>query len=143
MDGRVNMMQAWRTIAWVIRETVTVAPGRAALSVGLCLLLTFTEGASVLLLPSLLELVGVMEENPVPNAAGWIRDGLSMLGADASLGAVLMLFVALSAIRSLTGRVVARVVASMREGLVEVHRLRLYSAISGAEWRYLVSVVTV
>jgi ATP-binding cassette subfamily C protein len=123
----------------VVAEMARTSPYKTAASVVLMLVLTLTEGASLLLLAPLLELVGVMEQNPLPSAAGWLVRGLGSIGVEATLGSVLLLFVSLAGIRAVARRAEARLVASVREELVSAYRLRIYRAMSGAEWRFLVT----
>ena len=132
-------MRKLAAIESVVAEMARTSPYKTAASVALMLVLTFTEGASLLLLAPLLELVGVMEENPLPSAAGWLVSGLGSIGVEATLGSVLLLFVALAGIRAAARRTEARLVASVREELVSAYRLRIYRAMSGAQWRFLVT----
>lgn len=123
----------------ILAEMARTAPGKTAASAVLMVVLTLTEGASVLLLAPLLELVGVMEESPLPRAGGWLVDGLALVGVSATLGSVLIVFVLLAATRALARRVESRLVASVREDLVSAYRRRIYHAMSAAEWRFLVT----
>jgi ATP-binding cassette subfamily C protein len=123
----------------VLVEMTRTSPYQTAASVVLMLVLTFTEGATLLLLVPLLALVGVVESNPLPSAAGWLVTGLGAIGFEATLSSVLVLFVALAATRAAARRIEARLVASVREDLVSAYRRRIYRAMSGAQWRYLVT----
>jgi ATP-binding cassette subfamily C protein len=123
----------------VLTEMARTSPLKTAASLALMLVLTFTEGASLLLLAPLLELVGVMEANPLPSAGGWLVRFLGAFGFEATLVSVLLIFVGLAAIRAVARRVEARLVASVREELVSAFRQRIYRAMSGAQWRFLVT----
>jgi ATP-binding cassette subfamily C protein len=123
----------------VVAEMARTSPYKTVASVMLMLVLTFTEGASLLLLAPLLHLVGVVEENPLPNAAGWLVSGLGSIGVEATLRSVLLLFVSLAGIRAVARRTEARLVASVREELVSAYRRRIYRAMSSAQWRFLVT----
>lgn len=129
----------WRAARALWAEMVTIAPGKATVVVGLLMLLAVTEGVGVLLLAPLLGLVGVMEENPLPRAEGWLHSGFAALGVQPTLGGVLLLFVVITGLRIATQRRHALLTASVREDLVSAHRVRLYRAMAHAEWRMLVT----
>lgn len=123
----------------ILRELARTSPRETAASLLLLPVLTFAEGASLLLLPPLLELVGVVDNNPLPQAAGWLAQALAVVGATPTLGTVLVLFVGLSAGRLILQSWQYRLNAAARENLVAFYRQRLYRAIAGAEWRFLVT----
>lgn len=135
----MTMRRAWRVLRWVVGEMFAQAPGRVSATIALCLLLTLSEGASVLLLPSLLELAGVIEGSPLPTPAGWLAGLLRLARLEPTLEIVLPLFVGLVAVRATAARAVARLTASVREELVERLRMRVYRAIVSAQWEYLVT----
>src|SRR5262245_60374587 len=82
---------------------------REAIGALVCLtLLTISEGAGLLLLAPLLELVGVVEESPLPRAGGWVASGFASIGLEPTLGSVLVLFVAITAVRTIALRVEVR-----------------------------------
>ncbi len=122
----------------VLREMAQASPYRAVATLALMLVLTFTEGATLLMLAPLLELVGVVE-NPLPSAQGWIAAALRVIAVEPTLASVLVLFVAVAAARALARRLEVRLVASLREDIIRDYRMRLYRAMSGAEWRFLVT----
>ena len=105
---------------------------------GLMVVLTVTEGATLLMLAPLLELVGVVE-NPLPSAQGWIATVLAAGGFEPTLASVLLLVVVVAAARAVARRLESRLVATLREDLVRAYRLRLYRAVSSAQWRFLVT----
>ena len=121
------------------REFVRTSPREAAVGAVLLLVLTFTEGVGLLLLAPLLQLVGVVEQNPLPRPAGWLERGLALVGAEPTLGSVLLLFVAIAAVRVVLQRWQAHFSAAARENLTAAHRVRLYRLIAAAEWRFLVT----
>ncbi len=123
----------------LLGEMIRTSPREAAGAAVLLLLLTATEGASVLLLAPLLELVGAVEENPLPRAQGWVTAVLGTVGVESSLASVLLLFVAIAVARAVIQRAQALLTTSMRENLTEAFRLRVYTAMAGAEWRFLVT----
>lgn len=131
--------RSYRALQWVLAEMFRFAPGRVVFSVLLCMLLTASEGASVLLMPQLLELIGATPENPLPRTVAWLSAALGWLHLEPTLGVVLVLFVVLSVTRATAARIVTHTATVVREGLVDRHRVRLYQAISQAEWTYLLT----
>ena len=129
----------FRDLPVLLRELVRTSPREAAESAVLLLVLTFTEGVGLLLLAPLLELVGVVEENPMPQPAGWLASILATVGATPTLGSVLVLFVAIASVRVVLQRRQSRLSAAARENLTAAYRLRIYRAIAAAEWRFLVT----
>lgn len=118
-------------------EMVRISPSESAAAGVLLLVLTLTEGATLLLLMPLLELVGVVEENPLPRAAGWLSRVFGAAGVEPTLAMVLLLFVALAVVRALLQRWQVRLGATVRENLPAAYRSRLYRAMAAAEWRFL------
>jgi ATP-binding cassette subfamily C protein len=129
----------WRAARALWAEMAASAPGKATRVVGLLMLLTITEGIGVLLLAPLLALVGVMEDNPLPRAAGWLQAGFATVGVEPTLGSVLLLFVAITGLRIVVVRRQTMLTASVREDIVSAYRVRLYRAMASAEWRMLVT----
>lgn len=118
-------------------ETWRVSRREAVLGAALLIALTFMEGAGILLLLPLLELVGVVHENPLPRAAGWLDAVLGVAGLTPTLASVLALFVVIAGCRSLLRRWQLRLTSALRENLASAYRIRLYDAIASAEWRFL------
>jgi ATP-binding cassette, subfamily C, bacterial len=123
----------------LLRELVRTSPRETAASVALLLVLTFTEGVGLLLLAPLLQLVGVVEENPLPQPAGWLDSFMAVVGATPTLGSVLVLYVAIASIRVVLQRTQSRLSAAARENLTAAYRIRIYRVIANAEWRFLVT----
>lgn len=132
-------LRAVQVAAELIREIAAAQPLTAAAAAVMLVVLTFTEGASVLLLAPLLETVGVMEESPLPRATDWITRTLAVAGLEVSLGTLLALLILVTALRTAARRWVAGFVAAVREDMMASRRDRLYRAIAAAEWQYLVS----
>jgi ATP-binding cassette subfamily C protein len=122
-----------------VAEIARTSPYSMAAALVLMLILTLTEGASLLLLAPLLELIGVVEESPLPRAGGWLVDGLARVNLSPTLGTVLILFVIFAALRAAARLIQSRLVATVREELIATYRRRLYRAMTGAEWRFLVT----
>lgn len=128
-----------RALREVIAEVARVSPRKAALGILLLLVLTFAEGAGLLLMGPLLEQVVVIQENPLPRAGGWLSRGLAVVGLEATLGSVLTVFVALAVVRALAQHWRSHLLMAVREEVVTAYRTRLYRAIAAAEWRFLVT----
>lgn len=129
----------FRAARALMAEMAATSPRRAAAGAVLLLVLTVTEGAGVLLLAPLLELVGVMEDNPLPRAVGWLDAVVGAVGVTPTIGSVLLLFVGIAALRALFQRWQSRLIAGVREELTSATRTRLYRAMAAAEWRFLVT----
>jgi ATP-binding cassette subfamily C protein len=136
-DGKARRLLGASTT--LVREMFRTSPRESVLGVVLLLLLTATEGAGLLLLAPLLELVGVVEESPLPRAGGWLETGFAAVGLQPTLEPVLILFVAIAALRTLCQRWQARLKVTVRENLVSAFRIRVYRAMAAAEWRFLVT----
>jgi ATP-binding cassette subfamily C protein len=131
------MLSVFRAVAFVVGEMLRSARRETLLGVALLSALALTEGAGLLMLTPLLELIGVVEENPLPQAAGWLSSAHAMVGISPSLGSVLTIFVAVAAGRSLLQRWHGRLSATVRERVLSAVRLRAYRGIASAEWRFL------
>ena len=123
----------------ILRELYRTSPRETVGGLVLMLVLTFTEGVGLLLLAPLLQLVGVVEENPMPQPAGWLQSVLAVVGLEPTLASVLLLFVGIAAARMALQRWQSRLSATARENLTASYRVRIYRAIAAAEWRFLVT----
>jgi len=132
-------MKILHTLRRTTAEIVATSPARTAASVGLMLALSLTEGAGLLLLMPLLQLAGVSDPNAVPEASGWLDQAFGIVGLRPTLSLVLGIFVAVSGLRALLQRLQTWVNASLREEVTHKLRIRLYNAIAGAEWKFLVT----
>lgn len=120
-------------------EMIAISPVQAAASVVLMLAMSFTEGLGLLLLMPLLTLVGVEEPNVLPRVTGWFDAAFAMVGVEPSLGSVLTLYVGISGCRVLLLRAQNAVASTFRESFTSTLRVRVYRAIAGAEWQFLVT----
>ncbi|HYE84977.1 MAG TPA: ABC transporter ATP-binding protein [Vicinamibacterales bacterium] len=128
-----------RTLLSLCREMRRAAAVDSLVCLGLSVALALTEGAGLLMLMPLLELVGVIEGSPVPSVSAWIAFPLAAVGLVPTLGTVLLLFVGTATTRSLVQRWQTRLQGRVREEVGAALRVRLYQAIAEAEWRFLVS----
>jgi ATP-binding cassette subfamily C protein len=132
-------MKSLLTLKRLTVEVLVTSPYRALASVFLMIALSLTEGVGLLLLMPLLHLVGINEPNTMPNVAEWFETAFDVAGLEPTLGTVLAVFVGLAGCRALLHRSYAWVNASMREDVMARLRIRLYKAIAGAEWTFLVT----
>lgn len=123
----------------LIVDVIRVAPRNTMLGVALLVVLTLTEGAGLLLLGPILERVVLVHENPLPRAEGWLHAALGAVGVDVTLGSMLLLLVAVAAVRMLAQHWSTNALVAMLEDVVESYRSRLHQAVAAAEWRYLVT----
>ena len=116
------------------------APRRTTLAILLLLTAGVTEAFGIVMLIPLLHVVGLDDEtsegNPVVET---IENAANALGVELSLANVLLLFLALAVIRAVAAWQREVLVATIQQGFVDWLRGRLYSAMAGARWDYLVS----
>ena len=132
-------MKILRTLRKLAAEVIATSPRKAAVSVALMLALSFTEGVGLLLLMPLLGLVGISETTTMPNVDGWFAVGFKAVGMTPTLGSVLAFFVSIAALRALLTRLQSWVNVALREEFTSRMRVRVYRAIVGAEWKFLVT----
>jgi len=97
-----------------------------------------TDGLTALLLLPLLDATGVdVAQGGIGRLGEYVRAAFSALHISATLGPVLVVFVAVNAVRSLLSQ--WRMMASVRAGqaFLIALRTRLYTAIVGANWRFV------
>jgi ATP-binding cassette subfamily C protein len=118
-----------------VRELVRLMPRRIAVAVLLSLAVTAAEAAGVLLLAQLLALAGVgAPDGAAGSLVRSVGGAFRAVGAQPTLGAVLMVFVALAVSVSLLQRA-QNLVSSRMELEVTLHlRTRLFDAIARARW---------
>ena len=116
------------------------APRRTTLAILLLLTAGVTEAFGIVMLIPLLHVVGLDDEtsegNPVVET---IENAANALGVELSLANVLLLFLALAVIRAVAAWQREVLVATIQQGFVDWLRGRLYAAMAGARWDYLVS----
>lgn len=136
VDSRRGLIRGAQAL---VREMIATSPRQAVSGVFLLLLLAGTEGAAIVLLQPLLELIGVVDESPLPRASRWLRPIFAFAGVEPSLASVLGLFIGVSAVHALVLALQARVAATLRENLIASYRVRMYRALASAQWRFLVT----
>lgn len=132
-----HLSRARSALAAIVSEMVATSPRETAVGAVLLLVLTATEGLGLLLLAPLLELIGVVEDNPLPQAAGWLATALAAVGAQPTLGTVLLVFVSVAAVRAALQRSQSLLGAAVRENLANAYRTRVYRAMAAAQWQFL------
>ena len=132
-------MKLLRSVWNLATQMVAISPVQAAASVLLVLAVSATEGLGLLLLMPLLTLVGVEEPNTLPRVTGWFDAAFAIIGLEPSLGGILVLYVGISGCRALLQRAENSVAATFRESFTSTMRVRVYRAIAGAEWQFLVT----
>ena len=118
-----------------LRAMAALMPRRIAAAIGLSLLVAVAEAAGVLLLAQLLALAGVGAPDGAAGAiARTVGGAFRAVGAEPTLGAVLLVFVALAVALALLQRA-STLVSHRMEQEVSLHlRTGLYDAIAGARW---------
>ena len=120
------------------RALITYAPRRSVLALLLLLAAGVTEAFGLLMIVPLLHVVGFAarpgEESPVAEAVARAADAA---GVELTLPAVLAVFLILAAVRSAVAWQRAVLLAGMRLGFTDRLRERLYAAVAGAKWEFL------
>jgi ATP-binding cassette subfamily C protein len=126
------------TLLSVTKQFVGAAPRQVIIAATLALALGLTDGLTALLLLPLLDATGVdVAQGGIGRLGEYVRAAFSALHIPATLGPVLVVFVAVNALRSLLSQ--WRMMASVRAGqaFLIALRTRLYAAIVGANWRFV------
>lgn len=132
-------MKTIRMLRKLAVEIIATSPGKAAGSIILTVVLSVTEGVSLVLLMPLLVMVGVEESSSMPKVAGWLDAAFAMVGLTPTLGRMLVIFVSVAGLRALLMRWQLSVNAGVREDVTSSMRVRVYRAIAGAEWKFIVT----
>ena len=117
------------------RELVAYAPRKSILALLLLLTAGVTEAFGLLMIVPLLYLAGFAapsgERSPVAEAMAHAADAA---GVEWTLSTVFVVFLVLSAVRSVVAWQREVLLAGMRLGFVDRLRRKLYAAIAGAKW---------
>src|SRR5882724_1514364 len=132
-------MKILRTLRKLAAEVVATSPHKAAASIALMAAVSVTEGLGLLLLMPLLGLVGINETTTMPKLDGWFAVAFKAVGMTPTLGSVLVFFVSIAALRATLMRLQSWVNVALREEFTSRMRVRVYRAIVGAEWKFLVT----
>jgi len=124
----------------LVAEITTAAAGKASASVALTLALSVTEAASLAMLVPLLAMVGIGESAVMPEAVDdWFAGAFDSMNVRPTLGSALALFAGVAALRAILMRWQLLVNSSLREAVTASVRVRLYRALAGAEWTFIVT----
>jgi ATP-binding cassette subfamily C protein len=116
-----------RTLGW-----------RLALAVALSFAVAFAEGAGLLLLVPLLASIGLAPGDPSSSRIAELTSrALGTMRLTPSLGGVLLVFVVISLVHSLTTRAASLLAPTLVNRFVVTLRRRLYAAIVSARWSFI------
>ena len=122
------------------RALIAYAPRKSVLALLLLLVAGVTEAFGLLMIIPLLHVVGFAarpgEESPVAAAVARAADAA---GVELTLPAVLAVFLILAAVRSAVAWQRTVLLTGMRLGFTDRLRERLYAAVAGAKWEFLLA----
>jgi ATP-binding cassette subfamily C protein len=127
-------------LAGYLRMLVGFGRWRLAWAMVVLAAMTVLESVGLLLLVPLLQLAGLVQSGHRPDGvAAWFGRLFELAGLPVSLGSVLCLLVAIVAGRALLGRHRDALLGDLGAGLVAELRDRLFGALAGARWSWLVT----
>jgi ATP-binding cassette subfamily C protein len=116
---------------------LAASPARAAESAVLTIAVSVFEGAGLLLLVPMLQLVGLdARQGSLGSLLSTVRAWFGAIGLPPTLPAVLAIYVAIIALQSVLMRRLTVVNAGLREDVVQLLRRRFYEAVAGSRWVY-------
>jgi ATP-binding cassette subfamily C protein len=123
----------------LVRQLVRSAEWRLALTIGLMLAFSVTEGFGILLLLPTLQAAGLnlSGQGSADRYAQLIEHGFRSVGLTPTLGLLLILFVALVAIRTILAQLQGVAIVAVEQRFMLDLRLRLYRAITNADWLFI------
>ena len=122
-----------------LKDIVAVLSWRALQVVGLTLLLSLTEGASLLLLAPLLELVGLsVDSGSLGRVTSAVTQTFAALRVPLNLGTVLGVYLAIVILGALLARYATVANFALQQRFVVQLRARLYGALTRANWLFFV-----
>lgn len=114
-------------------------PWKVTLAIGLMVVLSFTEGVSLLMLVPLLQLVGLdVQQGSIGQLARFVSSFFSTLGIQPTLTAVLSIYVLIVIAHSLLRRLETSLSLTLEYEFVLGLRKRLYRAIANTHWLFFV-----
>jgi ATP-binding cassette subfamily C protein len=126
-----------RLLRRFVSALVAAAPRHAIGTVAAMLSLAIVEGVGIVLLVPLLQLVGVDGGTGSSQASMAIGRAFSAVGLTPTLGSVLAVYVVVAVLQSQLQRSTTILSAAMRQRTEAALRLRLYRAISRANWQFV------
>jgi ATP-binding cassette subfamily C protein len=120
-------------------ETLAASAGPKALAaLGLAIALGLFEGAGLVLLVPLMRIAGLeVGEGGLGQIAEWVSAAFGAIGLAPSLGAVLCLFVFVTAAQSALGLLQSELTISLVNDFAVHLRKRLYVAVTRADWLFI------
>ncbi len=129
----------------LVRALIAYAPRRIVLALLLLLTAGVTEAFGIVMIVPLLHVVGLgaPSAEEAGSTGGPIVETLAemagAIGVELTLPMVLAVFVALAAVRAATAWQRGMLLNAMQLGFVDAFRERLYAAVAGAKWEFLVA----
>ena len=138
VDGHSRPPGTFGEAGHLARALVARAPGKTLLALALLLATGITEAFGLLMIVPLLHVLGLGappgERSPVADA---VARATGAAGIEWTLPALLVVFLALAAVRSAAAWQRDLLLEGMRLGFVDRFRERLYAAVAGAKWEFL------
>lgn len=127
----LRLLRSYARAVWQHR------PGLVAMSGGLMLARSLTEGAGLLLIVPLLAIAGFATGEPGTAMADRLPAFLSELASSLSLGMVLALFLVVVFVRALIGFVQHLVASALQVNFLHHTRMNIYATVMSASWPWL------
>ena len=138
VDGQGRPPGTFGEAGHLARALVARAPGKTLLALALLLATGITEAFGLLMIVPLLHVLGLGaspgERSPVADA---VARATGAAGIEWTLPALLVVFLALAAVRSAAAWQRDLLLERMRLGFVDRFREGLYAAVAGAKWEFL------
>jgi ATP-binding cassette subfamily C protein len=132
-------MTLFQSVRNLLAEIFGISPRKVLASVALTIAVSATEGASLVLLMPLLGMVGVEEPSSMPRVTRWLESLFQLFERQPTLGGVLIIFVLVAAFRAQLSKWQSALTNGLREDITTAIRVRVYRAIAGAEWKFIVT----
>jgi ATP-binding cassette, subfamily C, bacterial len=138
IPGVERLSSATRETARFARAVATLAPRRTAAAIFTAIGLSLSEGAGLLMLVPLLQLVGIdAQHGPLTSISRLLSAGFASVGLQPTLGLVLAIYVVIIAAQSALQWRQWVLNAALQEDIVTALRLRVHRAIARAEWTFV------
>lgn len=132
-----TVRSTFQALGRFVAAIITIAPRLAAATAVLTFAVGLAEGAGLLVLIPLLQLVGLdAGQGALGAVMTTFRSAFAAVGLEPTLPAVLGLYVVIVGAQSVLQRLQTSVQTRLRERIVHVLRVRLYAAIAGTTWVY-------
>ena len=120
------------------RSLVEDMPNQVALVMGLMVFMAISEGASLLLLIPMLQIVGLdTGQGNLGNIAGAIAYAFSAFNIKPTLEIILILYIAVVSLQSKLNRLQSNLSSKIQYNFITHIRVRFYKAIANADYLYL------